>query len=204
MVPVTDTPPDIERTRTEEMARIEGRILKEERARVDNAAQADHAAEDESVLTEEERAQIKQRALVDAQELMLMVAPVPAWRRRPDRRGADRRGSRQPPHQAPARAQQAPHRLGQEPAIRAGQVPRIIRASDHCPQQSDDRANRGVGQIPRVVGQAGRTRPVVDPRSGCSDHRPTAGNSHPGLADCGPGTADGGRPGCTLALTQSC
>jgi hypothetical protein len=74
MVPVTDTPPDIERTRIEEMARIEGRILKEARARVDNAAQADRAAEDESVLTEEERAQIKQRALVDAQELMLMVA----------------------------------------------------------------------------------------------------------------------------------
>jgi len=69
---VTDIDPEIQRARTEAMARIEHRILAEERARVQDAG-ADNAAEDQSLLTDEERASITERAHVDAQELMGLV-----------------------------------------------------------------------------------------------------------------------------------
>jgi len=74
MIPVNETTPDIERARTEEMARIERRFLDVERARVADAAQAEDAAQAGSVLTEEERARVEERALADARDLMLMVA----------------------------------------------------------------------------------------------------------------------------------
>jgi hypothetical protein len=63
MIPVNETTPDIERARTEEMARIERRFLGVERARVADAAQAEDAAQAGSVLTEEERARVEERAL---------------------------------------------------------------------------------------------------------------------------------------------